>query len=743
MNEVAATPPSPTTPPLAGRTGAVSPARSDQATGERASTGQTGDGQHSGGAANTTWQVFSLAARNTDVAVALAVIAILVMLIMPMPPWLLDMALATSITFSVVILMTAMFIEKPLQLSSFPTILLIATMLRLALNIASTRLILAKGHTGPDAAGHVIQAFGQFLMGGAVVIGLIVFAILVIINFVVITKGSGRIAEVAARFSLDAMPGKQMAIDADLSSGLIDEAEARRRRRELEDENAFYGAMDGAAKFVRGDAIAGVLITFINIIGGMIIGVALNGMAFSEAINRYTILTIGDGLVSQIPALLVSTAAGLIVTKASGEGSTDRALIGQLSSFPKALALSSGLMLLFGLMPGLPFLPFAVLGGLLGYVTYRIHDGRKKAAAEAETARAKARAAEPKVEEPITKALAMDMIRLELGFGLLPLVSDKQQGRLTEQIKALRRQLAQEMGFVMPSVRILDNMQLPTHTYAIRIKEVEIGRGEVRPGMLLAIEGSGRQVDLPGERTTEPAFGLPATWIDKSLKEEANFKGYTVVDAATVITTHLTEVIKDNMAELLTYGETQKLLNELPEEQKKLVDDLVPNHASVTTIHRVLQNLLAERVSIKDLGTILEGIAEAVLGGSRSIVTITEHVRTRLARQLCAANLAPDGTLPIVTLSPEWEQKFADALVGQGEERQLAMAPSDLQAFMTSLRRVYDQLAARGESPVLVTSPQIRPYVRSIVERVRTQTVVMSQAEIHPRVRLKALGQVN
>ncbi len=742
MNEIAApgTPPAPAPSPAP----PARPAGGAQTTGASSAPadGDGADGGRQDGATNA-FALFAAATRNTDVAMALGVVAILVMLIMPMPPWLLDMALATSITLSVIILMTAMFIEKPLQLSSFPTILLIATMLRLALNIASTRLILARGHTGPDAAGHVIEAFGQFLMGGAVIIGLIVFAILVIINFVVITKGSGRIAEVAARFSLDAMPGKQMAIDADLSAGLIDEAEARRRRRELEDESAFYGAMDGAAKFVRGDAIAGLLITFINIIGGMIIGVAINDMAFSEAINRYTILTIGDGLVSQIPALIVSTAAGLLVTKASGQGSTDRALIGQLSAFPKALGVSSGLMLLLGLMPGLPFLPFATLGGLLGYMTYQISS--KREARSREEAREKARAAErdrAPGEEPISKALTLDMIRLELGFGLLPLISEKSGYRLTDQIKALRRQLASEMGFVMPAVRILDNMQLPTNAYAVRVKEVEAARGEVRPGMLLVMDPRGGQVDLPGEHTTEPAFGLPATWVDKSLREEANFKGFTVVDPATVITTHLTEVIKDNMPELLSYAETQKLLDELPEEQKKLVDDLVPNQVTITTIQRVLQNLLAERVSIRDLPTILEGISEATAGGSRNITAITEHVRTRLARQLCAANADENGLLPIVTLSPEWEQRFLDALVGQGEDKQLAMPPSELQEFIGALRRLYDQLAARGEAPVLVTSPQVRPYVRSIVERVRPATTVMSQAEIHPRAKLRTLGQV-
>lgn len=681
------------------------------------------------------------AARGTDVAMALGIMTIILILILPMPSWLLDFALATSITFSVMVLMTSLFIEKPLQLSSFPTILLVATMLRLALNLASTRLILSEGHKGTDAAGHVIQAFGEFLMGGAVVIGVIVFAILVIVNFVVITKGSGRIAEVAARFSLDAMPGKQMAIDADLSSGLIDEAQAKTRRKELEDESAFFGSMDGASKFVRGDAIAGLLITFINVIGGMIVGIAINDMSFADAVSRYTVLTVGDGLVSQIPALIVSVAAGMLVTKAKAEGSTDKALMEQLSAYPRALGITAALLVLLGLMPGLPFLPFAILGGILGYITFTI-DRRSRVAHEDKLiTQENAANAEPPKEEPITAALAIDMVRLELGYGLLQLINEESGYRLTDQIKALRRQLATEMGFVMPSVRILDNMQLPTNAYAIRVKETEVARAEVKPGFLLVMDPGGDQVSLPGERTTEPAFGLPATWIDQSMREEASFRGHTVVDAATVVTTHLTEIVKDNMADLLSYAETRKLLDELPAEQQKLVQDIVPDQVSLSTIQRVLQSLLSERVSIRDLPTILEGIAETA-GGTRNIVMITEHVRSRLARQLSATHTGTTGFIPLLTLSPKWEQAYAEALVGQGEDRQLAMAPSALQEFMAALKDAFDKMAQRGESPILLTSPGIRPYVRSIIERVRPATSVLSQSEIHPKARIRTLGQI-
>ena len=678
-------------------------------------------------------------ARYSDIALALGVITILAVLILPMPRWLLDISLALSITFAVLVLMTALFITRPLDLSSFPTILLISTMLRLALNLASTRLILARGHEGTDAAGRVIEAFGHFVMQGNFVIGVIVFAILVIVNFVVITKGSGRIAEVAARFSLDAMPGKQMAIDADLSAGLIDEKEARFRRKQLEDESGFYGAMDGAAKFVRGDAIAGLLITFINVIGGVVIGVAQMGLTFSQASKTYMILTVGDGLVTQVPALIVSTAAGLMVSKAGATETTDKALFRQLGNYPKALGMSSGLMLVLGLVPGIPMLPFVLLAGITGGAAFALSRAREVRAAEAEQQEAAA-AAHP-IEEPISTALAIDDLRLELGYGLLPLINDARGYRLTDQIKALRRQLAAEMGFVMPSVRILDNMQLPSTAYVIRVKEVEAGRGELRINQLLVMDPRGERLALPGEDTVEPTFGLPAMWIDETLREEALFRGYTVVDPGTVVTTHLTEVLKDNMADLLSYAETQKLLDELPKEHQKLVADLVPARIAVNGVQRVLQNLLAERVSIRDLPAILESISEAT-AYTQNITQITEHVRARLARQISHANVSHEGFIPLVTLSPQWERSFADALVGQGEERQLAMAPSKLQEFIATVRNTFERLAMDGHVPILLTSPAIRPYVRSIVERFRPTTVVMSQNEVHPKARLKTLAQI-
>ena len=685
-------------------------------------------------------QRLSKALGRGDIALALGISCLLAILFLPMPSWLLDISLAISITFSVLILMTVIFLERPLDFSSFPMVLLIATLVRLSLNLASTRLILSEGHQGTDAAGNVIQAFGNFVMTGNFVIGIIIFGILVIVNFVVITKGSGRIAEVAARFTLDALPGKQMAIDADLSAGLIEETQARTRRKDLEDESNFYGAMDGAAKFVRGDAIAGLLITFINIIGGIIIGVGQQELSFDDAAHTYTLLTVGDGLVTQIPALIVSVAAGLLVSKAGLTESADRVLFGQLTGYPRALGLSSFLMLTLAIVPGIPALPFLMLGSAAGGLAWWAGK-RNLRSVEAEAGAAEAETQAKPVEEPISQSLVIDQVRLELGYGLLPMINGQGGARLTDQIKSLRRQLAQEMGFVLPSVRIQDNLQLPANCYVIRAKEIEAGRGELRPGMLLVMDPKGESIPLPGEDTVEPTFGLPAKWCEEASREEALFRGYTVVDPPTVITTHITEVIKDNMSELLSYAESQKLLDELDEDQQKLVSDIVPSQISVGALQRVLQNLLSERVSIRDLPTILEGVSEAC-GYTRQVSAITEHVRARLARQISNAQMNEQGFIPMVTLSAGWERAFAESLVGDADERQLSMPPSKLQEFIAGVRQTFERYAMMGESPVLLTSPAIRPYVRSIIERFRPSTVVLSQNEIHPKAKIKTLGQL-
>ncbi len=689
---------------------------------------------------------FSIAAfgkslMRTDIVFALGVMAIIVMLILPLPTWMLDFALALSISFSVLVLMTALFIKGPLEFTAFPTVLLVATMFRLGLNIASTRLILANGNEGERAAGDVIAAFGSFVMQGNFVIGIIVFSILVIVNFVVITKGSGRIAEVAARFTLDAMPGKQMAVDADLSSGLINEEEAKQRRKDLEAESNFFGAMDGASKFVRGDAMAGLMITCINVIAGIIIGVAQHQMSFGDAADAYTRLTVGDGLVSQIPALVISIAAGMLVSKAGVEGAADEAFVGQLTGYPQGLAMVSGVCVVTGVLPGMPALPFFALGAAAGYGAWRLHKKMKAAPLieEAEAAAA-AEAAEP-AEPPIAASLAIDELKIELGYGLLALINEMDGRKLTDQIKALRRNLAAEYGFVTPSVRLLDNLKLAQEGYLLRVKEIDAGQGEVRLRGLLAMDPAGGQVQLAGEHVKEPAFGLPAAWIDENLREEATFRGYTVVDPATVLVTHFTEVVKEHMADLLSFAQTERLLSELGPEHQKLLDDICPSQITRSGIQRILQALLRERVSIRDLGAILEGVAEGA-SLTRDLVQIVEHVRARLARQLCSANQGPDGSLPVVTLSPQWEQAFAEAIVGEGENRQLALAPSQLHDFVQAVRNAFETAARAGDMPVLLTSPLARPFVRGLAERFRPATVVMSQNEIHPKARLKQAGQV-
>lgn len=688
------------------------------------------------------FSLFSAAAKRTEVIFALGVMAILTVLIFPMPKMLLDVCLAMSLMISMLVLTTALFIEKPLDFSSFPTLLLVSTMFRLSLNVASTRLILSHGHEGLSAAGEVIHAFGAFIMQGNFVIGLIIFFILMLVNFVVITKGSGRIAEVSARFSLDAMPGKQMAIDADLSAGLIDEKGAKLRRKLLEDESNFFGSMDGAAKFVRGDAIAGVCITFINIVGGIIIGVAQMGLPFSEAVHSYTTLTVGDGLITQIPALIVSTASGILVSKAGVEGSAEKALLSQLSAYPSTLGISSFLMATLSVLPGIPFLPFMALSVAAAAGAWKLTEKKeqeKKVAAIAAT----------KVDEdvhvenvdPVKEALHIDPIKLEVGYGILPLINGSQGQKLTDQIKSLRAQLAREIGFVLPTVRMQDNLQLPQNRYIIRIKDVEVASGELRPHMLLCMNPTGERIDLPGEPTIEPTFGLQAMWITHGHKRDAEEKDYTIVEPLTVITTHISETIKDNTGELLGFTETQALINDLDKSHQKLFKDMVPSQISMGNLQRVLQNLLAERVSIRDLSTILESISEISMT-VKNVAAITEHVRARLSRQMCAANSNEEGVVPIISLSPEWENELQSSIAGDQDNQYLSMQPSRLQELTQRIQGVYDQQISIGETPVLLTSALVRPHIRSVVERFRSSLVVMSHNEIHPKARIQTVATI-
>jgi len=681
--------------------------------------------------------------KHSDIGLAVAVSGILFVLLFPVNVFFIDLLLAISITISILILMTTLFIIRPLDLSVFPTVLLVTAIMRLALNIASTRLILANGHTGPAAAGHVINAFGNFVMEGNIVIGLIVFAIITIINFVVITKGSGRIAEVAARFSLDAMPGKQMAIDADLSAGLIKEEEARARRKALEDESTFFGAMDGANKFVRGDAIAGLLIIFINLIGGIVIGMVEKKLPFSAALRSYSLLTIGDGLVSQVPALIVSLAAGLLVSKSGVVGSTDKAIFGQFGKFPNALWMASIVIGLMAFMPGIPaghFIFVAIGTASLGFISKY---AEKISPKDDEMEKQKVTAEKEKEEEEsISSALHIDSIKLELGYNLLSLINYQKGHKLTDQIKALRKQIARDLGFIIPSVRIHDNMQLPTNNYVIRIKNIECGRGEIHPDKFLIMDPQGGKISIPGDETKEPAFGLPALWIEEKFKEEASFKNYTVVDPPTVITTHLTEIIKENITELLSYSETQKLLSEIGEDHKKLVAETIPDKVTASSLQRILQNLLAEGISVRDLPLILEAISEAVTS-TKNVTLVTEMVRSRLARQISHALCDEEGYVRVISLAPRWERDFADAITEiAGDERHLSLEPTKMQEFMDVAKKKLDELALQGITPAILVSPLIRPYVRSVIVRFNPSTSVISQNELFSRAKIKTFGQI-
>ncbi|RKY70141.1 MAG: flagellar biosynthesis protein FlhA, partial [Candidatus Latescibacterota bacterium] len=580
--------------------------------------------------------------QHSDVYLAVAVIAIIGVMIVPLPPRLLDVFLAFNITFALVTLLMTMYITKPLELSIFPGLLLITTLLRLSLNVASTRLILGEAY-----AGEVISAFGNFVVKGNYVIGFVVFLILVVIQFVVITKGAGRIAEVAARFTLDAMPGKQMSIDADLSAGLITDAEARKRREDISREADFYGAMDGAGKFVRGDAIAGLVITAINILGGLAIGVLQKGMPLSQALHTYTLLTIGDGLVAQIPALILSTAAGVIVTRAASEENMGMELATQMLAKPRAILVAAGALLIFAIIPGLPTVPFLLLATLAGGVAYSTRKAKQK---QIEEEAIKVSRAKP--QERIEDYLRMDTLEIEIGYGLIPLVAPEQGGDLLDRVTAIRRQCASELGLVVPPVRIRDNLQLKPNEYKIKIKGVEIAQGEVMPESYLAMNPGCAQGEIEGIDTTEPAFGLPAKWITEKEKEQAELLGYTVIEASAVLATHLTEVIKSNAHEILGRQDVQNLLDNLKKNYPAVVEGVVPQQISVGTVQKVLQNLLRERVPIKDLLTIMETLADYA-SLVKDTETLTEYVRHALGRTICQLYKNQDGSISVITVDPK------------------------------------------------------------------------------------------
>ena len=716
--------------------------------------------------------ILSLFLGNKDITVVLFVMAILAIIIVPLPSEILDIMLTISIAISVLILLISLYIPKPTDLTTFPTIILIVTLFRLSLNIATTRMILSKGNQGPEAVSSIIDSFGQFVVGGNYVIGIIVFAILVLINFMVITKGSTRVAEVAARFVLDSMPGKQMAVDADLNAGLIDDAEAKRRRAEILQEANFYGAMDGSSKFVKGDAVAGIIITFINIIGGFLIGVFQYGMSVSESASTFTILTIGDGLVSQIPALIISTATGIIITRSSSDGENfAEGAINQLVNSARITIIVGAIMVLFALVPGLPTLSMGFVGLIfiaIGYSLYKYQKGEfgildaaspkakeQLAAKTGESQPASATqesAAKPpqKTQEEIAKEeeaalediLKVEMLELTLGYQLIKLADASQGGDLLERIRSMRRKIASELGFLMPQVRIRDNLHLKPNQYQIILKGVPIGEGEIYPDKFLAMDSGMATGEIEGIPTKEPAFGLDAIWIDPELKEEAIINGYTVVDPATVISTHMSELVKQHAEELLTRQEVQSLIDKLKEDYPVIVDDVL-KVASIGLIQRVLKQLLHEKIPLKDMLTILETIAD-VAEYTKNVDLITEQVRARLARVITQMYAGEDGVIRLLTFDTQTEQKLLQKSTEQDGIRNLMLSVGEINALIQATSQKAAEVLQKGISPVIIiVDPQIRKALAEIYERFSLDVVVLSHAEIDSHAKFEVLGSIS
>jgi flagellar biosynthesis protein FlhA len=671
---------------------------------------------------------------------AVGVVAILMVMIIPLPPFLLDFLLALNITFSIVVLLMAMYTVKPLDFAVFPSVLLVATLFRLSLNVASTRLILLHGNEGAVAAGKVIKSFGSFVVGGNYVVGLVVFMILVIINFVVITKGSGRIAEVAARFTLDAMPGKQMSIDADLNAGLVDENEARHRRDLIAREAEFHGAMDGASKFVRGDAIAGIIITLVNIIGGFVIGVLQQKMPIVVAAQNYTLLTVGDGLVTQIPALIVSTSAGIVVSRAAAESSMGADFGKQLLSNPRAVYLGSLVIFFFGLIPGLPHIPFIVLGFIVGGTAYLFDRKRQKAAAIEQVKATTADKAES-APESVEHLLMLDPMELEVGYAIIPLVDRQQDGQLLERIRSIRRQFALEMGMVIPAIHIRDNLNLKPPAYRILIKGVEVDKYELVVNHLMAMDPGDAVQKIDGIPTREPSFDLPAVWIPESKRDEAKFAGYTVVDGAAVMATHITEVIRRHADELLGRQEVQNLLDNLARTHPKTVEELTPSLLPLGSIQKVLQNLLREGVSIRDILTIVETLADYA-PVTKDPDFLTEYVRQRLSRAIVSPHLPENGVLPVVTLEQDVEDVLLNSIQRTEHGSYLSVDPEVANSIMKSVSKEMQKLMAKGFQPIVLCSPQLRRHFRRMVEQFAPSLTVLSHGELSSHISFQSLGKV-
>lgn len=680
----------------------------------------------------------------TSLLVAVGVVAILMIMIMPLPTIVLDLLLSLGITMSLVIMLMSMYNTDPLEFSAFPSLLLLTTLFRLSLNIASTRLILLHGHEGPGAVGRVIQSFGNFVVGGSFTVGLIIFLIMVLINFIVITKGSGRIAEVAARFTLDAMPGKQMAIDADLNAGLIDEATAKNRRERISRQSEFYGSMDGASKFVRGEAVASLVIMAINIVGGLFIGTVLNDMGIMEAAETFTLLTIGDGLVSQVPSLIISTAAGIIVSRAASEHSMGLELTKQFGRQPEALAVSAAIIFLFGLIPGLPHIPFLLLGitmGTLSWFAFAHKAKIEESSSKDEEAERQAQEPQPGSPETVEALLSMDTLELEVGYGLIPLVDEKQQGDLLERIRGIRRQFATEIGLILPPLHVRDNLQLKPDEYVLLLKGVEISKGEVLMGHLLAMDSGTAKREIEGIPTMEPAFQLPALWISEEKRDEAQLAGYTVVDPSTVVATHLTEVLRSHADELLGRQDTQKLLDHLAKTNSKVVEELVPNLMSLGGVQKVLQNLLRERVSIRDMLTICEALADFA-PNIKDPDLLTEYVRQKLSRSLIGSLVDEQGELNLLTVDSQIEDFIRESIHKTEQGSFLSLEPNLGQRIVEAIIKETERVVAEGYQPILLATPTIRRHLRQLIERFAPQVIIISASELTTNVKINSLGSV-
>ncbi|WP_018234799.1 flagellar biosynthesis protein FlhA [Ensifer sp. BR816] len=694
-------------------------------------------------AQQATLTIPKLAPKSRDIGFALGIVMILSILFLPIPPLLIDFGLAFSIAFSVLILMVALWIQRPLEFSSFPTILLISTMTRLALNIATTRVILSHGHEGHGAAGGVISGFASLVMSGDFVIGLIVFLILITVNFIVITKGATRIAEVGARFTLDAIPGKQMSIDADLSAGLIDEKQAQHRRRELEEESSFYGAMDGASKFVRGDAIAGLIITGINIFGGIIIGYLRHDMPIGEAADVFVKLSVGDGLVSQIPALIVSLAAGLLVSRGGTAGSTDQAVVGQLSGYPRALMVAAGLIVLLSVMPGLPFLPFAALGGGMAFLGWYIPKQIEAANAEKRAQEAeKAQQTKDSDKDSVKSVLKTAEIELLLGKQVSTRLLGAHQ-ELAFRVGKMRRKFALQYGLVVPEIKVSDDITIPDKAYHVRIHGTTIASNTVRVGEVLVVTGAGRRPSVPGDDIREPAFGMPALSVLETFTEDLKREGFHPIDNVSVVLTHLSEVIRNNLPQLLSYKDVKVLIERLDPEYRKLADEICTSHMSYSGLQAVLKLLLAERVSIRNLHLILEAVAE-LAPHVRKTEQIVEHVRVRMSQQLCG-DLAENGVLRVLRLGNKWDMVFHQALKrdAKGEVVEFDIDPRQLEEFSEQATKIIREHLDRGMPFVLVSSPESRSYVRMIIERLFATLPVLSHVELAKGLEIKIIGAIS